>query len=117
MKKYLRFDCGAALPRNREMTPECEKDLSGVCHIRKRDGAYRLIVFDTESPTESGRPALADGTTARCFAQCPANKTKAGRKVDRCFPSDDKLIGKQWRWVVTCHGKLTDERPTNYSKP
>ena len=60
---------------------------------------HLLGVFDSEAGMQY--PRFADGKRAGCFLGCPCKK-RAGYKKDRCFPSEPKLDGKVWRYVVSC---------------
>lgn len=62
----------------------------------------KLCVMDTDPSSTALRPKFEDGRAAPCFLGCPVAKRKCGYKLDKCFPSDDSLIGKQWRYVIEC---------------
>jgi len=82
------------------------------CHLRP-DGAARLVVYDSDGGLT--RPRTPD-KLASCLFGCPC-KRKAGRKHDRCFPSDEAAFAKAqaeggrmgveipWRHIVLCHGR------------
>ena len=62
------------------------------------EGTRRFAVYDSEGGIT--RPQK-DGAPAPCMFGCP-RKREAGRKYERCFPSDESEAFKQWRHVVTC---------------
>lgn len=70
----------------------------------------KLCVLDTDPGSTAMRPKFEAGRGAPCFLGCPVAKRKCGRKLQRCFPSDDTLIGKQWRYVIDC--KIAEVRDT-----
>jgi len=62
----------------------------------------KLCVMDTDPSSTALRPKFEDGKPAPCFLGCPVAKRKSGYKRQRCFPSDESLIGKSWRFVIDC---------------
>jgi hypothetical protein len=103
-RTYLRFECGARLP----YTGFLEEPWTAVAHTegskpRKKDGRYRLVVFDSEGKDYT-RPRTAAGNTAPCLG-CPCPR-KAGRKKERCFPEKhdpNRPMGVQFRTVITSY--------------
>ncbi len=90
------FHCGAFM---------MARDASG---LRPGD---KLCVLDSDPAATALRPKFEDGRGAPCFVGCPVAQRKCGRKIQRCFPTDDSMIGKQWRYVIDC--KVSDVRDTS----
>jgi hypothetical protein len=79
----------------------CGAFMMGRDPVRIHSGE-RMCVMDTDPASTSLRPKFEDGKPAPCFLDCPVAKRKCGYKLERCFPSDDAKIGKEWRYVIEC---------------
>lgn len=85
----LHFHCGAkiALPD------------PAACTIR---AGGRLVVFATGQ--EMDHPTMNDGKRAPCFMGCPC-RSRAGRKMERCWIQGDDETKEATSFVVTCKVK------------
>lgn len=103
-RTYLLFECGARLPQEGFLRESWEKSAQAEgSKPRKKDGRYRLVVFDSQGKNYT-RPRTPGGNTAPCLG-CPF-PTKAGRKEVECMSENhdpSRPVSVQMRIVIMCY--------------
>lgn len=94
---YLQFDCGA---RSVTFNLNDAVDSFELFSLReqkrrKKDGRYRIVVFDTAGYQH--QPHFEDGRRAPCLS-CPCRRSSGRRQVD-AMPEE----GRTFRVVITCY--------------
>ena len=118
MTYTIEFPCGAAYDEVKE-----DPRIGETKAIRKKDGALRLCIYDSQGGEHPLRPLLPNATVPPCRFGCK-HKRASGRKEVRCFPNlpDEEIsrlheagehmgYGKlAWRYVINCYGVVSEEQ-------
>lgn len=102
---YLRFECGARIPRTGRLEESFALTAKRAGEKPKRNGRYKIIAYETESGAAS--PRFEDGRRAPCM-DCP-NEKGAGRKEIGIW---DNKGGRKSGILITCYPEevFEDER-------
>ena len=104
------FPCGAEYQ---------QKEKPVEAKIRKSDGAFRLLITDTDGGVTTPKIPGDPPSSPPCYA-C---RKRGGGKTIRCFPSDEVAMAQQqkegkqfhtgeiaWRFVTICYGRWEEEK-------